>query len=149
MVVGEAPGRLEDARGIPFIGKAGTTLNAALLAAGSRREHVYVTNVVKCRPPRNRTPYSSESDICGINYLDQEIEYLKPKRILALGNASCDYLLGYSGISSIRGEWVTGLHGIHVLPTWHPAALLYDPQKTPDFILDVDEFVNRSHLDDT
>lgn len=143
MIVGEAPGRMEDQMGQPFIGSAGLALNSALSKAGVMRRDIIVTNAVKCRPPNNRTPYVTEISRCSY-YLEKELKRWKPKAILACGNAACDALLGVAGISDLRGTWrTTYLTEVEysVLPTWHPAALLYDPAKKITFEQDIREFI--------
>ena len=126
MVVGEAPGRSEDAAGRPFVGRAGVLLDRALLAAGVSRDDVMVTNAVKCRPPANRTPTLAERKAC-FPYLLEEIRRTDPYVILALGNAALASLLGRSGVSSMRGHWyrLDRERETWVMPTWHPAYVMY------------------------
>jgi len=122
--VGEAPGRNEDKNGEPFIGVAGKKLSAALEAAGISREDVYITNIVKCRPPKNRVPTTTERDTCK-EYLKQEISIIKPKIICILGNTAFNSLLGGSEITKFRGKLVQKENQLYFL-TVHPAATIYN-----------------------
>jgi len=128
MIIGEAPGGQEDRIGLPFVGPAGRMLENMLCnVLELQREQVYITNVVKCRPPGNRTPHPEEISTCK-GFLDQQIEAIQPKVILALGRPASQALLGTTqGIKAMRGNW--GLRDdIPVLPTFHPAYLLRQPQ---------------------
>jgi len=136
MFIGEAPGRQEDLEGRPFVGAAGRLLTELLFKIGFRREDVYITNVVKCRPPGNRDPKEEEIAVCS-PYLDQQIRIIKPKVIVTLGRHSTLYILKKSGkrvrggIMSLRGRFYrVNLEGkdIIVFPTLHPAAALYNPR---------------------
>lgn len=125
MIVGEAPGRNEDERGVPFIGRAGQILDTELVEAfitPNARSEVFVTNVVKCRPPGNRQPKTAESRACSL-YLAAEIEALDPFVILALGNPAAWELLHETGITRIRGTWhrLDRERETWVMPTFHPA----------------------------
>lgn len=124
--VGEAPGRNEDKNGEPFIGAAGKKLSAALEAAGVSREEVYITNIVKCRPPKNRIPTSTERETCQ-DYLKQEISIIKPKIICILGNTAFNSLLGGSDITKFRGKIVLKDNQLYFL-TVHPAATIYNQE---------------------
>ncbi len=124
--VGEAPGRNEDKNGEPFIGVAGKKLSAALEAAGILREEVYITNIVKCRPPKNRVPTSAERETCK-DYLKQEISIIKPKIICVLGNTAFNSLLGGSEITKFRGKLVLKDNQLYFL-TVHPAATIYNQE---------------------
>ena len=124
--VGEAPGRNEDKNGEPFIGAAGKKLSAALEAAGVSREEVYITNIVKCRPPKNRIPTSTERETCQ-DYLKQEISIIKPKIICILGNTAFNSLLGGSNITKFRGKIVLKDNQLYFL-TVHPAATIYNQE---------------------
>lgn len=127
MVVGEGPGAEEDKQGEPFVGRAGKLLNDILKAINFRREDVYIANIVKCRPPGNRTPVIEEMDSC-FPYLNRQIELIKPKMILALGLTAAQGLLKkkYS-LTSMRGN-VYDFRGIKTMVTYHPAALLRNPE---------------------
>lgn len=126
MCIGEAPGADEDAQGEPFVGRAGQLLNKILEAIGFKREDVYICNLLKCRPPGNRDPESSEVETC-TPYLWKQIELIRPKIILALGRLPGQFLLKTNdGLSKLRGK-VHDLHGIKLIVTYHPAALLRNP----------------------
>lgn len=136
MFVGEGPGADEDAQGEPFVGKAGKLMNMAFEALGIKREEVYITNVVKCRPPSNRNPEEDEAEAC-LNYLRNQVILIKPKIIVLLGSVALKNILGKEyGITASRGKWIER-KGIKYMPTWHPAALLRDENKKIDFIKDL------------
>ena len=122
--VGEAPGKNEDKKGEPFIGIAGKKLSIALEKAGISREEVYITNIVKCRPPKNRVPTTIERETCQ-EYLKQEISIIKPKIICILGNTAFNSLLGGSEITKFRGKLVRKENQLYFL-TIHPAATIYN-----------------------
>ncbi len=122
--VGEAPGKNEDKNGEPFIGIAGKKLSIALEKAGISREEVYITNIVKCRPPKNRVPTTIERETCQ-EYLKQEIAIIKPKIICVLGNTAFNSLLGGSEITKFRGKLVRKEKQLYFL-TVHPAATIYN-----------------------
>ncbi len=126
LFIGEAPGRDEDLQGIPFVGRAGQLLNKILAAIELRREDVYITNILKCRPPSNRDPQEPEVRQCE-NYLKQQIQLIQPKVICALGRISAQWLLQTNApLGTLRsGEYY--YEGIRILPTYHPAALLRNP----------------------
>ena len=126
MFIGEAPGRDEDLKGEPFIGRAGQLLTKILAAMELMREDVYITNILKCRPPKNRDPQESEVRCCE-NYLKQQIALIKPRYICALGRVSAQWLLQTNAsLGAIRaGEYY--YEGIRVIATYHPAALLRNP----------------------
>ena len=124
--VGEAPGRNEDEGGEPFIGIAGKKLTAALKIAGISRDDVYITNIVKCRPPKNRVPTTVERETCQ-EYLKQEISIIKPKIICVLGNTAFNSLLGGSEITKFRGKLVRRDDQLYFL-TIHPAATIYNQE---------------------
>lgn len=124
--VGEAPGRNEDKSGEPFVGIAGQRLTLALQEAGISRESVYITNVVKCRPPNNRVPTISERNTCR-DYLQKEISIIKPKVICILGNTAFNSILGGSEITKYRGKIVKKDNQIYFL-TVHPAATIYNQE---------------------
>jgi len=124
--VGEAPGRNEDKNGEPFVGVAGKKLSIALDEAGISRDAVYITNIVKCRPPNNRVPKTSERDTCQ-EYLKQEISIIKPKIICILGNTAFNSILGGSEITKFRGKIVRKDNQLYFL-TIHPAATIYNQE---------------------
>ena len=123
MVVGEGPGQQEDEQGVPFVGRSGQLLVSLLGEVGLERDDVYIANVVKCRPPRNRDPRSDEIDACK-PYLRRQIELIDPLVVITLGNFSTKLLLRTTtGITRLRGvayEW----WGRYLVPTFHPAAAL-------------------------
>ena len=124
--VGEAPGRNEDKNGEPFVGIAGQRLGLALEDAGISRESIYITNVVKCRPPNNRVPTISERNACD-DYLQKEIAIIKPKIICILGNTAFNSILGGSEITKYRGKIVKKDKQFYFL-TVHPAATIYNQE---------------------
>ena len=126
MFIGEAPGADEDAQGEPFVGRAGQLLTKIIQAMGYQRGDVYIANVLKCRPPENRTPLPDEVANC-LPYLLAQIELIKPKVIVALGATALRSLLDVQlGITKIRGHWYT-FRDIPIMPTFHPAYLLRNP----------------------
>lgn len=126
MFVGEAPGYDEDAKGRPFIGKAGMLLTKIIEAMGLRREDVYICNILKCRPTANRNPLPEEISNC-IDYLSKQIEYISPKVICGLGKFASQTLLNKdTSITRLRGNWHE-YKGIKFMPTYHPAYLLRNP----------------------
>lgn len=124
--VGEAPGRNEDQSGEPFVGVAGKRLSMALEEAGVSRDTVYITNIVKCRPPKNRVPSAFERSTCQ-EYLKQEISIIKPKIICILGNTAFNSVLGGSEITKFRGKLVRKDGQMYFL-TVHPAATIYNQE---------------------
>jgi len=126
MFVGEGPGRDEDIQGLPFVGRAGQLLNQIIKAMGFQREEVYIANVVKCRPPDNRTPLPDEVATC-TPFLFSQIDIIRPEVIVALGAPAAQALVGSTaGITKIRGTF-REFRGILVMPTFHPAYLLRNP----------------------
>lgn len=123
--VGEAPGRNEDLQGKPFVGTAGQILSEALEYAGFERDVVYITNVVKCRPPNNRQPVTEERNACK-KYLSEELETIKPKIICVLGNTAYRSLLDGSEITKNRGKLIKNNDQLYFV-TVHPAAVIYNP----------------------
>ena len=131
MFVGEGPGHDEDVQGLPFVGKAGQLLNQIIQAMGFRREQVYIANVVKCRPPDNRTPQPDETAAC-TPFLFSQIDIIRPRVLVALGSPAAQALLETSaGITKIRGTFRT-FRSIPVMPTFHPAYLLRNPAAKKD-----------------
>ena len=126
MFVGEAPGHDEDLQGMPFVGRSGDLLTKIIAAMGYVREDVYIANVIKCRPPENRTPLPDEATNC-LPYLLSQIELIQPKVLVALGATAVRALLDVQlGITKMRGHWYT-FRGIPIMPTFHPAYLLRNP----------------------
>jgi DNA polymerase len=128
LIVGEAPGAEEDARGEPFVGRAGQLLNSMLRAIGLAREHVYIANVLKCRPPGNRDPTSAEAAEC-LPYLEQQIALLKPKVMLAVGRIAAQNLLRTDlTLGRLRQQMHRfGVSQVPLVVTYHPAYLLRTP----------------------
>lgn len=124
--VGEGPGREEDVQGLPFVGPAGKLLDRMIAAMGYEREAVYVCNVVKCRPPENRTPRPDEAIACS-RFLVPQLELVGPKVIVALGRCAAENLGVAEPTGSWRGSWGEW-RGVPVMPTYHPAFLLRSPQ---------------------
>ncbi len=123
MFVGEAPGMEEDLEGRPFVGKAGHLLTRIIKAMNYRREHVFITNIVKCRPPSNRNPNSEEIEKCH-GFLLEQLNLIKPKAIVALGNVPAQFFLkSKTGITSLRGKFYE-FNRIQVMPTFHPSYLV-------------------------
>ena len=126
MFIGEAPGADEDAQGEPFVGRAGQLLTKIIGAMGFARREVYITNIIKCRPPQNRTPFPEEVTNC-LPYVLRQIELIQPKVIVALGATALRALLDVQlGITKMRGHWYR-FRDIPIMPTFHPAYLLRNP----------------------
>ena len=139
MVIGEGPGAEEDKQGLPFVGRAGQLLTDILKAIKFSREEVFIGNIVKCRPPDNRTPLPEEMETC-IPYLAKQIELIKPKLILCLGLTAAKGLLKKKdSLTSLRGQ-VFEYEGIKTMVTFHPAALLRNPNWKKDCWVDVQKF---------
>ena len=136
MIIGEAPGAEEDRRGEPFVGRAGQLLDQMLLAIGQRRESVFITNILKCRPPNNRDPKPAEAAACR-EYLERQIEFIQPKIILAVGKIAAQNLLGSDAtIGRMRerqherqNESAYEFNGVPLVVTYHPAYLLRSPSQ--------------------
>lgn len=134
MVVGEAPGANEDKTGLPFVGQAGKFLDLLLATVDlSREDSVYICNVLKCRPPGNRNPMPDEIESCS-PYLEKQIELVQPEVLLAVGTFAAQLLTGRQKIAlgKLRGE-VHSYHGVPLVVTYHPAALLRNPKWTRAF----------------
>jgi uracil-DNA glycosylase family 4 len=139
VLVGEAPGRKEDESGLPFVGSAGKLLDRLLEASGLRREEVFIMNIVKCRPPRNRRPKKDEVEACR-SYLEEQLDILRPRVIAPMGNSSLSYFLGRYGLeSAVIGD----VHGVPLsvqekwgavtlMPLYHPAAAIYNRKLLQD-----------------
>lgn len=125
MFIGEGPGGVEDEYGVPLVGPSGQLLDKALWRVGISRDRVYTTNVVKCRPPGNRTPSLEEGEFCASHWLDAEIALVRPKVIVALGSVALKYLYhAKARITADRGKWFRTRHDISAIATYHPAYLL-------------------------
>jgi DNA polymerase len=132
IIIGEAPGASEDAKGLPFVGKAGRFLDTLLAKAGLSREQVFTTNIVKCRPPQNRAPKPMEIETCS-PYLERQIQIIRPEIIVTLGRHSTSYAFSKAGLPFTS---ITQIHGkayeVHfigipltIFPSFHPASALY------------------------
>jgi uracil-DNA glycosylase len=128
MFIGEAPGADEDEKGEPFVGRAGQLLTNMIKAMGLRREDVYIANIIKCRPPGNRTPERDECETCS-PFLMRQIQVIAPKAIVALGAVAAKTLLAVNApMSELRGQWYD-FRGTKLAVTYHPAFLLRDPRQ--------------------
>lgn len=137
MIIGEAPGRTEDEGGKPFIGRAGKVLDEGLKLAGIAREDLFITNVAKCRPPKNRKPTALEAGICKNLFLFNQIKIIQPSIIITLGATPYQALLEKKDpISSYRGKLHKVL-GIDLLPTFHPAYILRNPKMKDLLYVDI------------
>lgn len=135
--VGEAPGHWEDVKGLPFVGAAGKILDGLLESIGLRRESVFITNVVKCRPPGNRDPKPVEVETCTSLYLRRQITLVKPRVLVTLGRHSTSYVFSEASVGKIKS--ISELRGkirkvkfldisLLVLPVYHPASVLHNPR---------------------
>jgi DNA polymerase len=152
MLIGEAPGRDEDRIGRPFVGKSGQLLDKILAACGfNRSKHVYISNIVKCRPPNNRVPTLLEAETC-MPYLERQIQLIDPKIIILLGSTALKHIFGAEHKITIeRGKWLN-FNDRLAMPVYHPAAMLRNPElKRPtweDFkkvILKYRELIDPEH----
>jgi len=143
MLIGEGPGEEEDKQGEPFVGKSGQLLDKILAAAGfSREENVYIANIVKCRPPGNREPQPEERAAC-LPFLLRQIELIQPGMIVLLGSTALKALIDPEGrITQVRGKWTTW-NDILVMPTYHPSALLRNPELKKDVWEDFKNVVGK------
>jgi DNA polymerase len=143
MFVGEAPGREEDEQGLAFVGRAGQLLTKIIEAIGRKREDVWICNVLKCRPPNNRNPEADEVAACR-PFLDEQIRLISPRAIVTLGTFAAQAVLETDEpIGRLRGRWRT-MHGVRVMPTFHPAFLLRSPERKKDVWEDMK--LVRDHL---
>jgi DNA polymerase len=141
--VGEGPGADEDAQGFPFVGKAGQLLDRMIEAMGFGRDDVYVCNIVKCRPPKNRKPEPDEMASCR-PYFAEQLELLNPSVIVALGATAVEGLLGIGGgITRLRGKWRLYQGRVAVMPTFHPAYLLRTPEAKREVWQDLQEVLRH------
>ena len=131
MFVGEGPGQEEDRYGRPFVGPAGKLLDKMLESVGLDRTNVYIANIVKCRPPNNRVPEEEEAQMC-LPYLRKQFVLIKPKIVVCLGATAAKYIIDRNiRITRDRGNWYEKM-GYHFIATFHPSALLRDPEKKKD-----------------
>ena len=142
LFVGEGPGADEDRMGRPFVGRAGQLLDRMIQAMGLQREDVYIANVVKCRPPGNRTPLPEETQAC-LPYLRGQFALIRPKVIVCLGATAARAIISEDiRITRDRGNWVNK-KGVWIMPTYHPAALLRDPTKKRETWQDLQEVMKK------
>lgn len=153
VLVGEAPGEREDAEHRAFVGRSGQLLNKALSEVGGiERDDCYVTNVVKCRPPDNRTPERKEAKVCAENYLKPELEAIKPRFVLLLGNSALQAVIGKSGITKVHGTVYQRTFGgvkAQVMATVHPAMVLRNPKWAAAFGMDIQRFGKLTRGEET
>ena len=142
MFIGEAPGRQEDQQGRPFVGKAGSLFNMALAKANLDRQDLFITNVVKCRPPKNRNPREEEIAACH-PYLSRQVTLINPHILCAMGRVAAEHLLPQYGVEPSS---MSRMHGHafqltgsprYIVPLYHPAASIYNPSLTDVFIADI------------
>ena len=145
MFIGEAPGADEDEQGEPFVGRAGQLLNNMIKAMGLRREDVYIANIIKCRPPGNRTPERDECETCS-PFLMRQIAVIKPKMIVALGAVAAKTLLAVNApMAELRGRWYD-FKGTKLAVTYHPAFLLRDPRQKKEAWKDLQRVMKELDL---
>src|SRR3979411_1202419 len=144
VIVGEAPGQMEDLQGEPFVGAAGKLLDQLLRGIGLSRSEVFITNILKCRPPGNRDPQPTEAEACS-PYLEQQLRLIKPEVVLVLGRHALGRLLpGYESISRLHGKLVVK-DGVSYIPIYHPPAALYNSSLVGP--LEQDFKAVKAHLD--
>ena len=136
LFIGEGPGATEDEQGLPFVGAAGRLLDDMLAMIGLTRESVYITNIVKCRPPQNRDPLNTEKDAC-IGYLRRQVAMMRPKIIVCLGRiAAAELIKPDFKITQEHGQFFEK-RGVQMMALYHPAALLRDSSKKPETFVDL------------
>ena len=136
MFVGEAPGEQEDLSGVPFVGRAGQLLDRYLTAVDLKREDVYIANILKCRPPKNRDPLPAEEDAC-IDHLRAQFKLIRPRVIVCLGRIAAMRLIKQDfKITQEHGQWFEK-NGVWMTAVFHPAALLRDPRRKEDMLEDM------------
>lgn len=136
MFIGEAPGENEDLQGIPFVGRAGKLFDQYLAAVGIERDDVYIANMLKCRPPKNRDPLPAEQDLC-IEYLREQVRLIKPKLIVCLGRISAMRLIDPKfRITQQHGQWFKR-GNFEICAVYHPSLLLRDPRRKPEMLTDM------------
>ncbi len=146
MLIGEGPGRDEDLQGIPFVGRSGKLLTTVLASLGIEESEVYITNIVKCRPPKNRTPSPEESNTCMKTLLEKQLSIVQPLAICTLGTCATKTLLKSSlEISKLRGT-IQSYLSIPVIPTYHPAYILRTPKKLPVLADDLKLAIKESKI---
>jgi len=137
LFLGEGPGKEEDQQGRPFIGRSGKLLNRALASANINRADVYITNIVKCRPPNNRAPLSIESGTCKNILLKKQLAIIQPKVICTLGTVALEGLIERKiKLAEVRGKLIR-MDNFFILPTYHPAYVLRNPKKIDSLVADL------------
>jgi uracil-DNA glycosylase family 4 len=151
MLVGEGPGEVEDQQGRPFVGPAGQKLGEVLASVEINREDVYITNIVKCRPPENRVPNKTEMEAC-FPYLEAQIALINPRLIISLGNTPTQWFLpNAEGITHIRGTFLPWRSNLQIFPMFHPSYLLRNPSRakgSPKYLTWLDIQKVRKWLDE-
>jgi DNA polymerase len=142
MLIGEGPGEQEDLQGVPFVGRAGKLLDDMLAMFGLSRADVYIANIVKCRPPKNRDPLPEESEAC-YPWLEKQIALIRPRLLVCLGRiAAMRFIDPHYRISREHGQWVER-DGMEITAVYHPAALLRDPRRRPEAFDDMKEIARK------
>ena len=150
MFIGEAPGKNEDKIGRPFVGRAGRIFDEMLGSIELKRENVYISNIIKCRPPKNRNPTKIETTMCS-KYIDKQIEIINPKVIVPLGRIAISYIfkkfgLPFEKISNIHGSLYSinnSLNKFKIIPIYHPASVIYN-NKLKNFLLEDFKFIKQN-----
>ena len=142
MFIGEAPGEKEDLSGIPFVGAAGKLLDKFLYAVDIERERVFIANMLKCRPPKNRDPKEEEQDLC-IEYLREQVRLIKPKIIVCLGRIAAKRLIKEDFMITKEHGIFFEKNGFTICAVFHPAALLRDPRRKEDMLEDMKKIKNK------
>lgn len=142
MFVGEAPGEQEDLSGIPFVGRAGKLLDKFLYAVDIDREDVYIANMLKCRPPKNRDPKEDEQDLC-IGHLREQVRLIRPKIIVCLGRISAKRLIKEDFMITKEHGIFYEKGGMTICAVYHPSALLRDPRKKEDMLIDMQKIKTK------
>ncbi len=142
MFVGEGPGEQEDLQGVPFVGRAGKLLDDMLAMFDLKREDVYIANIVKCRPPKNRDPLPDEQDAC-YPWLEQQLAVVRPKLVVCLGRIAAMRLIDpHYHITQQHGQWLAR-DGMEITAIYHPAALLRDPRRRPEAFDDMKDIAAK------
>ena len=145
MFVGEAPGEKEDLSGMPFVGAAGKMLDKFLYAVDIDREDVFIANMLKCRPPKNRDPKEEEQDMC-IDYLREQVRLIRPKIIVCLGRIAAKRLIKEDFMITKEHGVFFEKNGFTICAVYHPSALLRDPRKKEDMLIDMQKI--KKELDE-
>ncbi len=140
--IGEGPGAKEDLENTPFIGRSGQLLTKALATCGIKREEVYITNIVKCRPPLNRAPTNIEIATCTNLLLEKQLSIIQPEMICTLGTTAFTYFFGKKTIFSESRGKIFKFNKWKIFPMYHPAYLLRNPKMLPEFVADLEKIFN-------